>query len=406
MSGEETMHGLPRIRFADKLPDRADIVIIGGGAAGIATAYAMARLGYSESHRVVVLERGYLGRGSATRNAGRFRIHFFSKENARFALESRKRILELPHVTGVNPVITLGGYLWLFQREETLEAFRRTNEEIWRPLGAPVEFMSVEEVRERFPLLNPEGYAGAAFGPQNGSVHHDYMIIGEATYAASKGVIIAPFTEAEEIVVEASRVKGVRVKGHGTIEADKVLVAAGIWTKTLLERMRIELPLKPVRKSLFVTEPYKFTLKPFVTEFETGSYVCQTPKGEIIATMKYAPGEPETMDFGSVSLRWIAATARFVKKLVPWARLDLMRVWSGHYNVSPDHSHILGRDPEWPQGLYVATGFSGHGLMMSPYAGELVAINMVEDKVHPDMEPYLPTRFREGRLIHEGLVIG
>jgi len=404
--GSDNLLGLPRAPFSEKLPEKADIVIIGGGAAGLATAYAMARLGYSENHRVVVLERGYLGRGSATRNAGRFRVHFFSRENARFAIESRKRILEIPYVTGVNPVIVLGGYLWLFQREETFKAFAKTNEELWRPLGVPVNIMGIEEAEKRFPHIRMSGFVGAAFGPQDGSIHHDYMMIALASYAASRGVIIAPYREAEEIVTENHRVKGVRIRGHGTIEARRVLVAAGVWTGSLLQRLGISLPLKPVRKSLLVTEPYRYFLREFVVVFETGSYVAQTAKGEIIATEKYPPGEPETRDYGKVSLRWLIATMKLVKRLIGDKGVHVMRTWSGHYYVSPDHSHVLGRDPDWPEGLYVATGFSGHGLMMSPYAGELVAINMVEDKVPEDMKPYLPTRFREGKLIHEGLVIG
>ena len=406
MTSSSSVIGLPSAPFSEKLPDKADIVIIGGGAAGVATAYAMARLGYAESYRVVLLEKGYLGRGSATRNAGRFRVHFFSKENAKFAVESRKRILEIPYVTGVNPVIVLGGYLWLFEKEETFKAFARTNEELWRPLGVPVEIMSIDEAAERFPYIRMRGFVGAAFGPQDGSVHHDYMVVAMASHAARKGVTIAPYREVEEIVTENHRVKGVRVKGHGIIEASKILVAAGVWTGPLLERLGVRLPLKPVRKSLLVTEPYRFFLKEFVVVFETGSYVAQTAKGEIIATEKYPAGEPETRDCRNVSLRWLIATTKLIGRLLGNKGIHVMRTWSGHYYVSPDHSHVLGRDPDWPDGLYVATGFSGHGLMMSPYAGELVAINIVEDKIPDDMKPYLPTRFREGRLIHEGLVIG
>jgi sarcosine oxidase subunit beta len=84
----------------------------------------------------------------------------------------------------------------------------------------------------------------------------------------------------------------------------------------------------------------------------------------------------------------------------------MMRMWSGFYEVTPDHSHILGRDPDWPEGLYVGTGFSGHGFMMAPFAGEVLAENVAEDKVHPLMKPYLPTRFKEGKEIKETMVIG
>ena len=398
--------GFPRVRPMEKLPERVDVVIVGGGAAGVSTAYAFARLGYAEQLSILLLEKGYLGRGSATRNAGRFRVHFFSRENTRFAIESRKRILELPKLTGVNPVIVLGGYLWLFESEEAYRAFSRFNEQLWKPMGVPVEVMAVDEARERFPHINVEGFVGAVFGPQDGSVHHDYMVMGMASYASKRGVGIALYRRVEEIVVEGGRVRGVRVEGYGTIEARNVVIAAGVWSGKLLSKLGISLPLKPVRKSLLVTEPYRYILREFVVLFERGSYVAQTPKGEIMATERYPAGEPETTSYEGVSLRWLIATAKLIDRLLGGVGVNVMRVWSGHYNMTPDHSHILGRDPEWPEGLYVITGFSGHGLMMSPYAGELLAVNIAEDRIPGDMKPYLPTRFKEGKLIHEELVIG
>ncbi len=398
--------GLPHVSFSSELPQVADIVIVGGGAAGIATAYALARLGYTENHRVVVVEKGFLGYGSSTRNASRFRVHFFSEENTRFAIKSRSRILELPKITGVNPVITLGGYLWLFKTEEAFNAFKKFNEKLWKPHGVPVQFMDIDEAKTRFKRINLEGFVGVAYGPQNGGIHHDYMILAMASYAMRRGVRIALYRKVNDILVEAGRVKGVRIEGHGTVSASTVIVAAGIWTRTLLEKLGIKLPLKPVRKSLLVTEPYKYFLREFVTVFESGSYVAQTLKGEIIATEKYPQGEPETFDVSGVSVKWVIATMKFIRRLLGDIGVGVMRVWSGHYNVTPDHSHIVGRDEEWPEGLYVSTGFSGHGLMMAPYAGELLARYVVEGKMPRDLEPFQPTRFKEGKLIRESLIIG
>jgi sarcosine oxidase subunit beta len=84
----------------------------------------------------------------------------------------------------------------------------------------------------------------------------------------------------------------------------------------------------------------------------------------------------------------------------------VLRVWSGFYEVTPDHSHILGRGPQWPENLYIAAGFSGHGLLMAPFAGEAMADLLLDGRTTPLMEPFRPSRFEEGKQINEALVIG
>jgi sarcosine oxidase subunit beta len=393
----------PHIEFTRKLPQKADIVIIGGGVAGLAVAYGLARIGYSGS--VLVLERGFLGSGSTVRNAARFRVHFFSRENTVFARESTERIVKLSEVTGVNVAVKRGGYLWLVEREDSLERLKWFNNHVWSPEGVPVRFLKPEEVQERYPCLRVEGFVAGMFGPQNGTVHYYQMILAMAYYASRNGVKIALYRPVRRVLVDGERVKGVEVEGAGTIEAGKVVVAAGSWSKLLLEELGINLPLKPVRKSLLVTEPYRYTLEPLVIDFERGSYIGQTFKGGIIATGVVK--DPETLDYSRVSLKWLVDTAKTMRKLLKGGEhIRILRAWSGTYNTTPDHSHILGRSEEWPDGLYVSTGYSGHGLMMSPYAGELLAKLIAEDKIHPHMKPYLPDRFKEGRLIHETLILG
>ncbi|MET1128859.1 MAG: FAD-dependent oxidoreductase [Thermoproteota archaeon] len=380
-----------------------ELLVVGGGAAGVATAYMAARMGYGD--RVAVLEQRYLGYGSMTRNGGRFRVHFFSRENTLFAIESAKRLLEVPRVTGVNPVIVRGGYLWLFSREESLKAFRRANTEIWGPLGVPVEILPVSEVAEKYPVLNLQGFLAAAYGRQNGSYHHDYLMLAMATYAARHGVSFVENARVRRIVVSGGRVRGVEVEGVGVVEAENVVVAAGAWSKELLSTANVDVPLTPYRKSLLVTEPYRYTLKPLVILFEEGSYLGQTPKGEIMASRRVK--DPVTTDMSGVSLLWLSETAKLLATMLKGGHmLRIMRVWSGIYNTTPDHSHLLGRDPEWPEGLYVNTGYSGHGVMMAPYAGELLVKLVFENREHEHLRLFSPTRFKEGKPIKEQLVIG
>jgi sarcosine oxidase subunit beta len=84
----------------------------------------------------------------------------------------------------------------------------------------------------------------------------------------------------------------------------------------------------------------------------------------------------------------------------------VIRVWSGYYELTPDNSHIMGRLDSWPRGLYVAAGFSGHGFMFGPLTGRLMASYILDGKIDPLMEPFLPDRLVKGKLIREHLVIG
>ncbi len=101
--------------------------------------------------------------------------------------------------------------------------------------------------------------------------------------------------------------------------------------------------------------------------------------------------------------KWSSAIARILPAI---RNIRVMRVWSGYYVVSPDKSHILGRDDEWPEGLYVNTGYSGHGFMMAPFSGYLLARNILYGEVPKDMKPFLPDRFRKGKTINEPMVVG
>ena len=384
------------------MKERYDAVIIGGGIAGLSTAYNLARLGYGS---IAVLERKYVGSGSSTRNASRFRVHFYSRENAVFAVESARRLKALSRRLGWNPVITTGGYLWLIHNEEELKAFAKYNDTLWRELGIRGEILEPHEVAERYPYLRVEGIVGAFYGPQDGGFHHDAVVYGYAYKASRLGVDIVEHAEARRIIVESDRVRGVEVNGGGVVKTGSVVVAAGVWSGGLLEPLGIRLPLKPVRKHALVTRGFKYTIKPFIVSTRHNGYFTQTLKGELLGSLE-TEGE-EGLEPLEPPLSFLTGFSRMLVDLLKGASsLRVMRAWTGHYYMSPDKSHVLGRDSEWPEGLYVATGFSGHGFMMSHYAGELLASFIATGRVHPHMAPYLPSRFREGRLIHEDLVIG
>ncbi len=380
---------------------KTNIVIVGSGVVGLTTAYNLAKLG---ENNVTVIEQKYIAYGSSTRNAGHFRVHFWAPENTRFAIEARKRLLDFASKIRWNAEIDLGGYLWLLYKEEQVRAYKRSNMEIWSKFNVSGKILTPEEISERFPYINLEGVIAGFYGPQDGKMNPNAIVFGYYEEAKKMGVKFLPYTKAEKIIVDNNKVKGVQTS-KGVIESNKVLVSAGGWSAELLKGIGINLPIEVERKEIGVTEPINYFIKPFVVSLKSGVYVGQMVRGEVLGSIDYPIIKGvKPLD---TTLDWIHKWSKNAVEIIPPIKhLMFLRTWSGYYVVTPDHSHILGRDPEWPENLYVAAGFSGHGFMMAPFAGEVMAKNILYDKINELMKPYLLSRFKEEKLIHETMVIG
>ncbi len=382
-----------------------DVIVVGGGVVGLSIAYHI--LKHRPNTNLLLFESRYLGRGGSTRNAGHFRVHFWTRENTEYAKKSVEMILKFASETGWNPTIHRSGYLWLIGDDETLEAFKRYDRDVWRPLGVGVEFHGSGWISENYPYIDVEGFTSAVYAPQDGKLHHDILVYGYMDGVRRRGGKLNIYTPVLSVKVKSHRVMGVDI-GTKIVEADKVVLAAGDYTNEILQPLDIKLPIKLERKELFVSEPYHYFIEPLIIDARhdsDGLYISQTLRGEVMGSVDY----PEVVGDKtySTSLRHYIRFMEKASRLMPMIRnINILRFWSGNYVTTPDHSHIMGRDPEWPENLYVATGFSGHGLMMAPYTGWLMARHVLEDEVPRDMEPFLPTRFREGRLVEEMLVIG
>lgn len=384
-----------------KVAHTVDVAVIGGGIIGLATAYNLAKAGV----KVAVVDKGIIGGGDSTRNASRFRVHFGNVENTRYAIEAAKELMRLRHELDWNPMIRRGGYLWLFRSDKDMKAFEEVNESIWKPLGVPVKFIDSGEMADKYPYLNHRLYAGAALGPQDGEFHHDYIIYGYLSRLREMGAVILDETQVTKIMVVNGEVKGVEALG-ATINAKTVVIAAGAWSGEVAKTVGIELPIKPVRREIGVTAPIKFMIEPsLVIDVDINAYFGQTLRGELIGSIEIK--EEEGLKPLSNTFRWLKAWARAMGEIMPASRrIPIIRVWSGYYEVTPDNSHIMGRLDSWPRGLYVAAGFSGHGFMFGPLTGKLMANYILNGRVDPLMEPFLPDRLVKGRLIREHLVIG
>ena len=382
-----------------------DVCIIGGGVVGLAIAYYLKR--FDEKLSIALYEKRYFGYGGSTRNAGHFRVHFWTYENSLYASESVKLLIKFMGETGWNPTIVRSGYLWLIGDEDLWRVYKEANERIWKKLGNPVRFMDIDRVGKLYPYLNLNGFIGAVYGPQNGKLHHDIVVYGYLDRFKKLGGDAYPYTPVVKIRVGNGRVKGVDL-GYKVIECEKIVVAAGEGSKYLFQTLDIDIPIVIKRKELYVSEPYSLFIDPLIIdtrEDSLGLYVTQTLRGELMGSIDY----PEAIDdlTHETTLKHYTVYAKKLVRLIPIMKYStIMRCWSGNYVTTPDNSHIMGRDPEWPEGLYISTGFSGHGFMLAPYTGFLMARHLIYGETPNTMEPYTPDRFRMGKYVRESLVIG
>ncbi|MGC9180462.1 MAG: NAD(P)/FAD-dependent oxidoreductase [Vulcanisaeta sp.] len=378
----------------------ADAVVIGAGIVGLAVAYYLARRGFS----VVILEKSYVGSGSSTRNAGRYRVHFGNRENTEFAIRAIRKLESLSGELGWNGVFERSGYLWLTRRREVINNYEKLNEQLWKPLGIPVQILTVEELRDRFPYINTQGMVGAVFGPQDGAFHHDYLVMGYYERALDLGVKVFEYSEVKGVGVENGKVVSVS-SNDVFVKTKNVVFTAGAWTGEIMKKtLNIDIPIKPVRREIGITESVKPIINTYIIDAETNLYLGQTMRGEILGSIELDGGEG-FLPYGN-TFTWLTAWARETVKLIPsLGRIRIMRIWSGYYEMTPDHSHVMGRSSTWPEGVYVLSGFSGHGFMLGPYAAELLANYIVNGVIDPIMKPFLPDRFATGNLIKELLVI-
>jgi sarcosine oxidase subunit beta len=225
---------------------------------------------------------------------------------------------------------------------------------------------------------------------------------GYADGARKRGALVEPFTRASGIEVSDGRVRAVQTD-RGRVAADRVVIAAGAWSPTVARLAGVELPNVPYRHEIVSSEPLKPFLGPLVSMLGTGLYFSQSMRGEIVGGMG-DPEEPPGLNQTS-SLRFMARYSRALGELVPQiGAVKLLRQWAGCYDVTPDHSPVLGETPG-VAGLLQMSGFVGHGFMMAPAVGRRMAEWMGGSK-DEIFERYNLRRFAEGRLIQETFIIG
>ncbi len=380
--------------------DKAEVVIVGAGIMGLSIAYNLARNhGITD---VVVLDQGYLCGGASGRNGGGVRAQFSSEENIRLMQESIRICRDFAGEMKINVWFRQGGYLFLVRSE----ASRRTLERsvaVQNQCGLATRMLAPREAQQIVPELNTEGVVAASYNPEDGVVFPWPFVWGYAQGAEKLGVEIATFTTVTGFRTRGARIEAVQTD-RGEIRTSKVVNAAGAWSPEVARMLGVELPNRPHRHEICSTEPLKLWLKPLVADLSNGLYFSQSMRGEIVGGIGNED-VPPGLDMGS-SHRFLALYGKALLDACPiLGSVKVLRQWAGCYDLTPDANPIVGGVDE-VEHFYQASGFMGHGFMMAPVMGRLIAQHIAEEADLPLFRRWNLRRFKEGRLLQESMIIG
>lgn len=381
------------------LPQRAyDVIIIGGGGHGLATAYYLAR--DHGVRRVAVLEKGWIGGGNTGRNTTLIRSNYLLPQNARFYEWSLKLWENLSIELNYNVMFSQRGLLNLAHSDAQMENYARRGNAM-KLLGIDAELLDGRQVARQVPLLDCSRNArypivGGLLQPRGGTARHDAVAWGYARAADRLGVDILQNCEVVGFDMRAGRVQGV-VTNHGSIGAGRVGMAVAGNSSRVARMAGISLPIESHVLQAFVTEPVKPVLDTVVTSGAVHCYINQSDKGELVAG-----GDLDSYNSYAQrgNLPLIEHVAAATVALFPaFSRLRMLRTWGGVMDMTMDGSPIIGRTPI--EGLYLNGGWCYGGFKATPASGWVFAHTIANGEPHQLNAAFSLDRFRTGNVLDE-----
>ena len=375
-----------------------DVVIIGGGVHGLATAYYLARNhGITD---VAVLDQGYLGGGGSGRNTAILRSNYLTPEGVRFYDRSLELYAGLAADLNFNVMFSRRGHLTLAHSDASLRTMR-WRAEVNKASGVDSEVVDAAEVKRLVPRLDVTDAArypvlGALYHPPGGIVRHDAVVWGYARAADALGVHLHQDTEVTGVDVRHGRATGVRTT-RGDVSARVILNATAGWSSLVADMAGIRLPVQTFPLQAAVTEPVKPFLSTVVVSGSLHVYVSQTARGELVLG---ASVDPFASYSTRGSLEFTEGLAGHVLQRMPsLARLRLLRQWAGLCDMTPDFAPIMGRTEV--EGFLVDVGWGTYGFKAGPVSGEAMASCIAHGRPPELIAPFGLERFAEGRLVGE-----
>lgn len=374
----------------------AEVVVVGGGVVGASVAWHLASRGCRD---VLVLDRfPRPDLGSTGKATGGFRTQFASEVEVRLSLLAREKLLRFADETGVDPGFRSHGYLFLARDEEQLARLRSL-----RPIQEAAGLTAVRDVTPEEALrLSPEirvdGVAGGAFCPLDGFMRPLEILRGYTEAAERLGVRFEREVEVTGVRREDRRVAGLETS-QGPVSTRHVVNAAGAWAGVLAGLAGVDLPVRPVRRQVAITEPFpRLPEDTPMTAFLEDELHFRVRDGRVLLLLPLDTFRDDPFDT-SFEPSWLDELLPRAHARVPClqeAKIDLGGCWAGLYEMSPDRRAIVGRAPEL-EGFYLVNGNSGHGVMHSPALGQIAAELVLDGAARSlDIAPLRPTRFQEG----------
>ena len=376
-----------------------DVIIVGAGGHGLATAYYLAA-----EHgitNIAVLEKGWLGGGNTGRNTTIIRSNYLYDESAGIYNHAVNLWEGLSQELNYNVMFSQRGVLMLAHNVHDVQVAQR-HIHANRLNGVENEWLDPEACKAFCPPLNISKTArypvvGGALQRRGGVARHDAVAWGYARKAAAMGVHIIQQCEVTGVNRDASgAVTGVETS-RGTINAKKVGMVAAGHTSVLMEMAGVRMPLESYPLQALVSEPIKPIFPCVVMSNSVHAYISQSDKGELVI----GAGTDQYTSYSQTGGLHIAThTLEAICEMFPmFSRMKMLRSWGGIVDVTPDRSPILAKTPV--KGLYVNCGWGTGGFKATPGSGHVFAHTIAKDEPHKINAGFTLERFRNGRLIDE-----
>jgi sarcosine oxidase subunit beta len=384
-------------RPRSELKKRYDVVIIGGGSHGLATAYYLRKRGITD---VAILDKSYIGSGAAGRNTTILRSNYKTPEGARFYDASIKLYEGLSRELDFNLLFSQCGHLTLAHTDRAM--FVMANRaEVNRLNGIDSRLIGPDEVQKLAPAMHVSDDAvhpitGALYHPPGGIIRHDAVVWGFARGADAGGAEIHPYTEVTGLERSNGRVTAVNTS-RGRIGCGQVINATAGWSTLISDMAGVEMPITTHILQACVTEPVKPLLDVVIVSSQMHVYISQTDRGEFVMGSEIEPWTTYRMNG---TLNFLQDLTRHSLELFPQLEhARILRAWAGLCDLSPDYSPILGVTEV--ENFHVSAGWGTYGFKAAPIVGSTLA-ELVDTGRQPELiEPFKLERFYEDNLVSE-----